>query len=98
MTLKWSHLIGCSNKLPQPAALHANIYPTQASAVSVCTLQSTRVHVHGSFCDRCQSVARSICQVNYCYTNSVSSSVRLFVTLLGSVKTVRDSALVTMGS
>jgi len=37
-------------------------------------------------------------QVDYCYTNSVRSSVRLSVTLLRSAKTVRDSALVTMGS
>jgi len=78
MTLKWSHLIGCSNKLPQPAALHANIYPTQASAVSVCTLQSTRAwfflrpmpersaqHLSGQLLlyQFCQFVRLSVCNV-----------------------------------
>jgi len=37
-------------------------------------------------------------QVGYCHTNSVCPSVRPSVTLLRSAKTVRDSALVTMGS
>jgi hypothetical protein len=37
-------------------------------------------------------------QFDYCYTNSVCSSVCLSIPSLGSVKTVRDSALVTMES
>ena len=41
-------------------------------------------------------------QVDFCYTNSVRPtvclSVRPSITLLSSAKTVRDSALVAMGS